>query len=168
MAEPIEFFVLKEVESPALAPKANQKTQKSALRNPLVDYSNDQPSYAWFSVHVKDYTQSFNDQRKLTYISATSVTIKKVATEHMGSTHGANQTNIFYQLADNKRIPYCGCFSKTVRGPVEATDETTPNFYILNNCPFPTDTASTVNTDVNLNEEQLDQIAYAQRASIHV
>jgi hypothetical protein len=122
-----------------------------------------QPSYEWFSVRVAGYSENQNTDNSSIQISATSVTLHKVPDiTSLGDIRRADQTDTFYQLTNNKRVPTCCCFSKTVEGLVEAQGENLPTIHLLQNLTFPTDTERQAYGTVQAELQQPAAITHTQ------
>jgi hypothetical protein len=157
-----EFFVLRQVKVQAEKPQLSEGKQASeegeGLTEDLLGASSageqaDATEDKWLSVRLSD----INDDTEIG--KTATVTLQWVAdgdvAGRIGNAHLADQSDTFYQYTDQKRVPSCLCFSKTVAGlvvpQVDITPEISPSdLFEKSGVIMPTGHASTVSQNISL------------------
>jgi|GEM_PF-4987488 len=121
-ATDIVFYISKEVEETTEATEENTETKNSDLAEKLVDTQQPQTRQQWYSVSVNNCTVTTNEKANTKTITAGTITSKPVNDDEVGNLRGADDTDTLYSKTDDKRVPGCCCFQKTVSGLMPAED----------------------------------------------
>lgn len=163
-ASDIEFFVLRQVkvqakekQSQVDAGEEKSSTEKVGdMTEKLLDEeSAAKPSAAatedkWLSVRLS------NRRDNVRGIPEATVTLQWVAdVGDLGNLHLADQNDTYYLHINDKRVPSCLCFSKTVAGLIAPEPGIAPaispnDLFEKDGVTMPTDTAPTVSRNVSL------------------